>query len=705
MSEEMLYDDVAMENARSLLVTANSKLKSAQSYYNSSKLTGASLVSEAQSFMDEIAPYIRSFNHATDKIYTGGKGSLNIQTTSQNKVNTNTQDITTESLVATLTLEEIDSYEKELQDSLELCDEIIRACQEEEDLLNSFLDTLYSPVTPEDYEKSLMSQLELTVRKYNDDGTLTEEYLAALEQVQETLQAYREMFGEAFEEFAGVSYSVFSERLNECRKMLSSAYSSKYALNQKMKEIPFLRLYATEEYQEFASQEHDLSDVQTMFIGYYYNEGNTVKSYLTEEQQMMFLFLMENEKKDTLGLEGYIEGLPSVFDYVSAIEDSINNMKGKREAEEILNKIKDENGNVDSTVLNNLIMAGEGFGDGINGFLDGIVNCIRTEAMMSDTQYKQMYLLTELENSADKLDSTVLNFSYQNASTIGNMTIPMLLSLTGAGSLVSSGLMGVSAAGNAKNQALIDGYSTNQAVLYGIFSGLSETVVGWALGKIPGLSKTSGFTLKNIFEEGLEEFSQEWFDAGLRTILLGEDLDLGEVTVDSLKSFAMGAIVAAELNGLSAISFRRNGNVYDIPFSEIEDICQNNPDLSPVDALMQIVETSADGTNTASTIAENIRGKISSIIEEKGLGRMDQHVLDILFQADTYILNENAKNIAVEVMESNKSILLNDLQLHKAPLEIYDLMYQKLNSPDTTVVSFNLISNLKNFFKVVKRWR
>lgn len=713
MSEEMLYDDVAMENVRSLLASADSQLKLASSNYSSSKLNGSALLADAEGVINEIAPYLRSYGSATDNIYTGSTSGVNFQTT-QAQTTANTQNISTENSVANLTLEEIDNYEKELQDSLDLCDEIIRVCQEEEDLLNTFLenyeggyygsDTSVTVLTPEEYEEHLISVMEQSVLKYNEDGTLTEEYIAELEKIKKYVQEYRTDFEAAFEEFAGVSYSEFSERLNGIKEMLASAYSGKYALNQKMKEIPFLRIAKTDEYQNFASQNNDLSSLKATVSDWYYLEDDTIKSYLTEEQQIMLLYLIENERKATLGLDGYDESLPLYYDYIEALEDSINSKKGQREAEEILNTLKDKNGKINFTVFNSLIMAEEGFKDGISGFGDGIVNCLRTEAMISDTQYKQMYLLTELEKLANKADATVLNFSYQHASTIGNMAIPMLLSFSGVGSLISSGLMGASAGGNAKNQALVDGYSTRQAVLYGIFSGLSETVVGWTLGKIPGLSKASGFTLKNIFEEGLEEFSQEWFDAGLRAILFNEDIDGGELMADSLKSFAMGALVAAELNGAAAISIRIKAKIYDIPFSDVKKMCKNNPDLSPVDALMQIVETCAAEADTTSTIAADIRGKISSIIEEKGLGRMDQHVLDRLFNLDTdsFFINERAKSIAIDYMTKNKSAILNSLQSAGAPLEIFDRMYRRFSNPDTTVVEYRDVSNFCNFFRAFR---
>ena len=85
--------------------------------------------------------------------------------------------------------------------------------------------------------------------------------------------------------------------------------------------------------------------------------------------------------------------------------------------------------------------------------------------------------------------------------------------------------MGSSAGGNAKHQALVKGNSVEASTLYGIFSGTSEAVLGYYLGKIPGISKMSGLTLGNLLSEGAEEYLQEWVDAGLQAVILGEDVD------------------------------------------------------------------------------------------------------------------------------------------------------------------------------------
>lgn len=94
MGKEMIYDDVAMENARLLLIEAKSGLKRAKNNYNSSKLAGENLVTEAESFMSDIEPYLANYNHATDTIYTGSSSmkSLSFHQPTSSQTVASTQD-------------------------------------------------------------------------------------------------------------------------------------------------------------------------------------------------------------------------------------------------------------------------------------------------------------------------------------------------------------------------------------------------------------------------------------------------------------------------------------------------------------------------------------------------------------------------------------------------------------------------------------
>ena len=91
--------------------------------------------------------------------------------------------------------------------------------------------------------------------------------------------------------------------------------------------------------------------------------------------------------------------------------------------------------------------------------------------------------------------------------------------------------------------------SISSSIMYGVFSGVSETTLGLLLGNIPGLNVSSSLSVKGLFKEGLEEMLQEYVDAGLRATILDEKVDVTQLSKDALKSFLYGAIMSGVMNG------------------------------------------------------------------------------------------------------------------------------------------------------------
>lgn len=363
-------------------------------------------------------------------------------------------------------------------------------------------------------------------------------------------------------------------------------------------------------------------------------------------------------------------------DYLNAIEDQLNQRKGMRAAIESFNNCKNKDGEVDITSFNAITFAGDGFGDGVCTFFDGIGNVFREDGMISETQYKQMYLLQALNEA----EADVLSFAYQNGSSIGNMAIPMVVSAITGCAAIGSVLIGASGLGNTKNQVLIDGYSSKSAWIYGICSGLSESVLSYFLGKIPGISKTSGFTIGNLLQEGFEEFLQEYVDAGLRAVCLGEEIDLNTLNADALKSFAMGVIIAGELNAGTALAVKIKGLHVEIPLSEIEEYCKSHPEEDVVDVLLEMI------------------GDQASIEEYRKMkdGNYDVFGIDQGFFAKLlggrFSITQDAKNIARDVINANEAALRDFImsELHwssdaadNGVLELKDIV----TKPDTTSVT------------------
>lgn len=724
-NKEILYDDIAIENAHSLLVNANNKLIQANENYKSNKLTGNSLVVEIEAFNNDV---IDAFNRANQILAGIDEKEIalnNTQMDSQEAFNdtravTNitmgeaSHEVQENSDMFEMTEEGINEYEDGLKSNMDNCEEVIAICEEDikqkDEMLNNFLlgpegeegedyplvhcysDVLYA--TPEEYASYMESRYPIDPTKCLDEnGEFSEEiYQAKKAERDRDIAEYTAKFDELFLEKCGISYAKFRADLNSSAEILGRAMGLRYSLNQQLNMVPYYRIMISEEYKTFDAKYDSwnwtsYSDTKNPPVwlmilrnnGYgdfFYEEDGEVKSYITTDEAKMLFFLTIKHNEDT-ELRGT---------YVNLLEDERNRKLGERKAQELYKTCLDENGKIDLNAFNAIAFAGNGFGDGMYLFCEGIENVFQENRVRSVTEYKQSYLLQYLSET-ESWDSNTLSVLYQNGSTVGNMMIPILTSTVtsiiagpAAAKVAGTLLMGVSAGGNAKHQALVEGYSLESAWLYGICSGLSEATLGYFLGKIPGISEMAGFTLTNLFSEGFEEFSQEYVDAGLRAVIFGEEIDLDEVSDDAVKSFAMGVLVAGEFNGANTMmtfAFKYKGNHGEISIREVNEYCTKHSGVSPGDAILEILDAEK----------AKIDDYRETIIDGYDLEGMNQGVFGMLFGEEKVMVSPELKAILLECVKAHSSEYIEFLMKtykfsHENSQKILEEISTKLSTQD-----------------------
>ena len=266
------------------------------------------------------------------------------------------------------------------------------------------------------------------------------------------------------------------------------------------------------------------------------------------------------------GAKGFENGVSTFFDGLgNAFSDEGMMSTTQYEQMYILNELTNSSGNYISKLANE-IYAEQGE-EVANDFLKKMYNSETNEidleyakTMLSEQEYNNLIIKIDTDKKS-RLDNV-----YELGSSFGNMAPTLALAIAvsfvapGAGitiagktfafnTLISSGLMGLSVGGNAKNQALMQGNDLYISTVYGLASGFSETSLGLLLGNIPGLSATAEFSIIGLLKEGGEEALQEGVDALLRSVLLGETIDYDQLPKDMIKSFCYGVIMSGITNG------------------------------------------------------------------------------------------------------------------------------------------------------------
>ena len=288
--------------------------------------------------------------------------------------------------------------------------------------------------------------------------------------------------------------------------------------------------------------------------------------------------------EDEVGLYNYyysMGGKKSAEAYLETIQEDLN----QRKAAGMYQKMEGKTGA-------ELVFGVEAGLDQFKGGIKGAVRAVKGDdsyVAPSATQYASGMVREDLADDGFKLPSWLGGASlgqvgYDAITTTANMAPSIIGSvasnfvLPGSGAAVGSALLGGSAAGNAYQEALNEGYTVDQARGYGILSGASEIIMerllggisaygGNALGKFFTQNMKNADTAlkqiaKNVGGSMLSEFSEEYLQEVLtpwfRNLTLGTDEEVKLVSPEALYAGFLGAITGGVMEGPKAIMKGRN---------------------------------------------------------------------------------------------------------------------------------------------------
>lgn len=267
-------------------------------------------------------------------------------------------------------------------------------------------------------------------------------------------------------------------------------------------------------------------------------------------------------------------------EYLSFIRETLNQRQGVKEGK----LVRDNKSTLGRTVGT----AVYGVGAGLDQFGSGAMQFLSSERLPATaTQYGSAYIRQDLADTGPKLPdwaggASLGQAAYDTVTTAANMAPSILLTaLAGpagasaaAAETLGSATIGLSAAGNAYNQAMAEGHTKTEARLYSTLIGASEaylqkfaggiTAFGGSLAHWPGVAvKINNIdnSLKRLsmnlgvkmLSEGGEEYAQELLDPLFRNWSYGEQNDLSLWTPEATYSFLLGAVTSLGLEGVGTV--------------------------------------------------------------------------------------------------------------------------------------------------------
>ena len=336
-----------------------------------------------------------------------------------------------------------------------------------------------------------------------------------------------------------------------------------------------------------------------------------------------------------------------------------------------------------------------GIGAGFDQYARGLSGLVNKEtAPASVAQYKSQMVREDLADNGPKLPgwlggASLGQMGYDAITTTANMA-PSILASTianmaapGAGTWIGSGTMGAGAAGNARQEALRQGYSNAQATTYGILVGGAEMAMEKILGGIStfgkggvgkiadklssgrvstalkGLDSTLLQVAAKVGDSALSEFSEEYvqelLDPILRNLVLGEENELSLYTPEALYSGLLGALTGGLLESPNAVmeggAAAAEARVFRQEQQGMADAMQSDID----DAAARLEAMDVEDTTVARAIAKTLWGQGLNRRERRALQHSEagQNVLDEMWGQKHYPAEEAAAATdAQEVEES-----------------------------------------------------
>ena len=620
------------------------------------------------------------------------------------------------------------------------------------------------PYTPEEYKSFLMR-----------NGNITEEELKENEELTHQLDTYTKTYNEQFKKVVGVGYSEYKELKESYKSDLTILDNTISSLNSLAIEENYNEVLNTDSYKTYISSKKDMSFSE---LEQNYNEYNSKSIEITESAEAssklydtynpMYIIeyaeqLAESEKFDITDVlekqvQSYQYDLSEFYEYYKVMSEEEKNLysyyfetEGREAAEKYFNDMKDtwnkkiaynrfqedvssldltDEGAVKTNIANTLNVNIDGIGDGINQFMSGIANSITNNKEITIEEYKTMYYLAYLEQN-----SKILSTSYKVGTATGNM-IPSITASTLTAIIapeiapkVGQTLIGISAFGNTKHSALIEGYSIPTSILYGVMSGGSEMLFESVGGIIGIADNPGGNALLRLLKEGAEEGAQSYIQAGIDAVILGKEINLDEITDDAKESFLIGVLVAAESNvyskGLTdSISFIQNGEKITISVSELLDMYKeefSNEKLGIIDPNVQFLDSKISEINvkfdsfieSLGNNFEKIKYKVQVSNELKDFAKRlsDNGYSPLEILAEYY--NTGNINVIPKNMRSSgeflKNVSKNQLETFltsKISAEEYNSKFEINQDSKTQLISNNLKimgikSNLKNVIATI----
>lgn len=397
------------------------------------------------------------------------------------------------------------------------------------------------------------------------------------------------------------------------------------------------------------------------------SEANSIYKYMTDDEVNIYNYLLGKN------------GAESANEFLSSITENLTARKGAEIAEDWADE--------DNGFIKALNYGSASLVTGIEQWANGVRQLVSNEKIpTTPLTYASSYAMEDL--------GTVGGTLYQTGLNIGNMLPSIAIAAVTGQSIAGDISMGISAAGNAYGQALLDGRNEGEARLYSTIVGAFEAGLQHALGGISKLSGAKNLTSKiakkaaqidnaavriiakygsSMGGEIVEEELQNFLEPAFQSILFGEDYD-----APTIEEILETAVVTALSTGILESGSIIGGDIATSRFNKEQYGDSAN------EIITEALEIDPDNI-----YAQNLKKRVDSgnTVSGNQLAKLLQQNEEAIVKNDRTAIENAAKNRLTELGENSADIDTVAKAITK------DVFGEKLNTQEKYAVEASLYGN------------
>ena len=387
---------------------------------------------------------------------------------------------------------------------------------------------------------------------------------------------------------------------------------------EQMKLLPYNMLLERSDFQEFCQKTYELQSIEKYMDGV---EGTTVVDYTSYCRDNGYippakfcsmlnsnfsvlgvsvtpLFQMLVEVGDPVMISTYdylyqTKGKDAADEYLSTIENTLHQMKAEQNVNAFYDSLdKTDDGQVSDSIKNYFAIYGQGFGDGVQDYIENLFSWFQKDGVKSINEWEQIYLLQKLQETDDVLGE-VYKVGVWSGKTASEVTVALITSQLTGGAYIRNIMSLASSTGNTFHSNMSKDGDVALSLFYTVLSTCTDQMASKMIGSLAGdvdvifdiddlvpdsaVQKMYKLIRNRAKKEG-NRFLKKAFRKSEDKVFYGSDTDWLEIPGSAVEDCLADLCLKGLISSDGSVEITYEGQQHTITIQEVVQYIEKNSD-------------------------------------------------------------------------------------------------------------------------------